>query len=140
MSSYYFAPSGGNFKLRKMNKVSTSSPTISDSVEKDSTTEVAQIKQGWQSSKGYNQEDFNPTTEGGTDVTTSATKKLTVVTSVNGVEASVTVTKSFQKDTGTECEISDGSKKYELDGERCIELRQNGRTVAKIFDSPPSTM
>jgi len=137
--SYFFKPVGGQFHLQKINKASQTSDVASDSVEKGSVTKVATIKQGWQSSKGDEQNDLDTATDRGTTITTSITKKMTVVTKINGAETSVSVKKTFQKG-GSKCEMSDGFTKHVLEEERCGELRQNERTVAKIFDTPPKMM
>ena len=74
-----------------MNKVLHTSAVVSDSIEKGSVTKVATIKQGWQSSKIDKQNDLDAATDGDTSVTTSTTKKMTVMITINGLETSASV-------------------------------------------------
>jgi hypothetical protein len=132
--SYYFDSKFG-CKMYKIHKVAEHSPIVSENKEEGSTTQIATIKAGWQSSEteDFSDDIFNPDTT--TTMTTAASKKITVVTTVNNVESKVEVTKTFDRNLGTgfDHEISEGFRRTVVEGESSYELYQNDLTMAKFY-------
>lgn len=121
--TYFFAPTGGSYKLFK--------------IEMEDKKEVAVIKSGWQRSDGYDQTDTMGNSYG--NVTTSATKTLTVVTKPEGgMEHKVKIVKTFQKDSGTTVEIDEGYSTQENiaanQSQPRLELSLHGDTIAHVYE------
>lgn len=129
--SYYF----DKCKMYKIHKVAEHSPIVSENKEEGSTTQIATIKAGWQSSETEesNENIFDPNTT--TTITTAASKIITVVTTVNNVESKVEITKSFDRNLGTgiDHKISEGFRKTIIQSESAYELCQNDLTMAKFY-------
>ncbi len=117
--SYFFQPTGGSYKLFKR-------------VMEDKE-EVCVIKSGWQSSDSKNHTDTFGNDVG--NYTTSAKKTLTVVTKLNGMEDKVKVVKSYEQESGITVELDNGYSIQEKESQsQCVELTQNGNTIAHIYE------
>ena len=128
--SYYFEKR----KLMKIHKVAEHSPIISENKEEGSTTQIATIKAGWQSSET---DEFYEGIDATTTVTTAASKTITIATTLNNIESKVEVTKKFDRNINVsgsyDHEISEGYRRTMGINESNYELFQNNLTIAKSY-------
>ena len=124
--TYFFQPKGGSYKLFKSDGMG-------------GKEEMAVIKNGWQSSKGYSIDNGNVYGNGMASVTTSATLKLRVITKVDhGTEHQVKIVKTYSRDSGSKVEIDGGYSIQEHpstnEAQPYLELTFNGNAIAYIYE------
>lgn len=127
--TYFFQPKGGSYRLFRADGMG-------------GKEEMAVIKNGWQSSKGYSVDNGNKYGNGMTSVTTSATLKLRVITKVDGAEHEVKIVKTYSRDSGSKVEIDGGYSIQERpstnEAQSCVELTFNGNSIAYIYEKSTS--
>jgi hypothetical protein len=118
---YVFEPSMGSFSLVKVDPMTGKKETL------------ATIKQGWQTSKGYSvttgainlDPNVNNMGQHEHSVTTSAKKKLTVVSKISGVEQKIQIEKFFDRNES-------GKNFPELSGGWVLEEKEGGLQLSFV--------